>query len=207
MSSRITRSSARQAANQTAAPTPADPSNASAASDSTNNPNPALPATTPSSRKRKADKSSSPAVPASQPGSAGRRSKRQKIPAAGAPAATPSASVKSKKKGKAPDVMDSQEYVGDELGDGQGADGSSSGMFGARNPSEQTPRSGSSSRKSSRSKRQPTGAQGITSSLLNQYLANTWPESATPSASSSTRKSKRHSNPSDQDTKIGRAHV
>ncbi|KAF5018645.1 hypothetical protein F66182_9368 [Fusarium sp. NRRL 66182] len=132
MSSRITRSSARQAASQAAQSNAFAP--AAAAADV-----PTAPTTTPSSRKRKgsaAEKSPNNTLPS---GSSGRRSKRQKIPEAISSPATNNnhqSASKSRRRGKLSADMDSPD----------------NDRSGPANPPESTP-SGSSSRKSSRSKK------------------------------------------------------
>ncbi|KAF4946623.1 hypothetical protein FSARC_14150 [Fusarium sarcochroum] len=131
MSSRITRSSARQAASQAAQPNAFAPAAADV---------PTAPTTTPSSRKRKgpvADKSPNNALSS---GSSGRRSKRQKIPEAVSSSATNNnhqSASRSRRKGKPPADMDSPE----------------NDRSGPANPAESSIPSASSSRKSSRSKK------------------------------------------------------
>ncbi|KAK2676391.1 hypothetical protein RAB80_008577 [Fusarium oxysporum f. sp. vasinfectum] len=132
MSSRITRSSARQAASQVAQTNNIAPAAADV---------PTVPSTTPSSRKRKglaAEKSPNDALPPS--GSSGRRSKRQKIPEAVPP---PNANnnnhttSRSRRKGKPAVDMDSPD----------------NNHPGSAHPAGPSIPSGSSSRKSSRSKK------------------------------------------------------
>ncbi|KAM5373176.1 hypothetical protein ACJA88_008704 [Fusarium oxysporum] len=132
MSSRITRSSARQAASQVAQTNNIAPAAADV---------PAVSSTTPSSRKRKglaAEKSPNDALPPS--GSSGRRSKRQKIPEAVPP---PNANnnnhttSRSRRKGKPAVDMDSPD----------------NNHPGSAHPAGPSIPSGSSSRKSSRSKK------------------------------------------------------
>ncbi|KAH7312186.1 hypothetical protein B0I35DRAFT_356829 [Stachybotrys elegans] len=157
MSARITRSSARQAASQ-AASSPATPSVPADA--------PPNVSSTPATRKRKSANDKSPGATVSS-GSAGRRSKRQKIPEIATQSTTvpPSTSTRSRRQGKSFAVMDSPDTP-----------------TGLAASSENIPQSGSSSRKSSRSKK-PT-------------------QNATDSApSSSSRRSKRHTAEAvDQDT-------
>uniref|UniRef100_A0A0D2XPW2 HECT-type E3 ubiquitin transferase n=1 Tax=Fusarium oxysporum (strain Fo5176) TaxID=660025 RepID=A0A0D2XPW2_FUSOF len=132
MSSRITRSSARQAASQVAQTNNIAPAAADV---------PTVPSTTPSSRKRKglaAEKSPNDALPPSGP--SGRRSKRQKIPEAVPP---PNANnnnhttSRSRRKGKPAVDMDSPD----------------NNHPGSAHPAGPSIPSGSSSRKSSRSKK------------------------------------------------------
>ncbi|RBQ67773.1 hypothetical protein FVER14953_21133 [Fusarium verticillioides] len=140
MSSRITRSSARQAASQAAQTNNIAPAAADV---------PAIPSTTPSTRKRKglaAEKSPNDALPPS--GSSGRRSKRQKIPEAVPP---PNANnnnhitSRSRRKGKPAVDMDSPD----------------NNVPGSAHPPEPSIPSGSSSRKSSRSKKTTGPPSGL----------------------------------------------
>ncbi|KAK7414612.1 Ubiquitin fusion degradation protein 4 [Neonectria punicea] len=136
MSSRITRSSARQAASQAAQPSiPARPAAPSVAADV-----PTAPAATPSTRKRKGTAAETSPSTASQPGSSGRRSKRQKIPEASSLPQNNTPPSRSRRKGKTLADMDSPE----------------SGLPGPANANESGAPSASSSRKSSRAKK-PAG--------------------------------------------------
>ncbi|RBA18855.1 E3 ubiquitin-protein ligase TRIP12 [Fusarium proliferatum] len=155
MSSRITRSSARQAASQAAQTNNIAPAAADV---------PAVPSTTPSSRKRKglaAEKSPNDALPPS--GSSGRRSKRQKIPEAVPPPNTNNnnhTTSRSRRKGKPAVDMDSPD----------------NNHPGSAHPAEPSIPSGSSSRKSSRSKKttgppsEPTSVQLIALQELSEIL-------------------------------------
>ncbi|KAM0341894.1 hypothetical protein ACHAPU_009830 [Fusarium lateritium] len=132
MSSRITRSSARQAASQAAQTNASAPAAADV---------PAVPSATPSSRKRKgrsAEKSPNNALPT---GSSGRRSKRQKIPETVSSTATNNnnhqSAPRSRRKGKPVVDMDTPD----------------NDRPGSANLAEPSISSGSSSRKSSRSKK------------------------------------------------------
>ncbi|KAM0272074.1 hypothetical protein ACHAPA_002369 [Fusarium lateritium] len=133
MSSRITRSSARQAASQAAQNSAIAPAAADA---------PTAPSATPSSRKRKGrsvEKSPNNALPT---GSSGRRSKRQKIPDAISPPATNNnhqSAPRSRRKGKPAVDMDVPD----------------NDRPGSANAAEPSVSSSSSSRKSSRSKKVP----------------------------------------------------
>ncbi|CAM1505703.1 Fc.00g113400.m01.CDS01 [Cosmosporella sp. VM-42] len=139
MSSRITRSSARQAASQAAHASAPTPPAAPAAADV-----PTAPAAAPSStRKRKGIISDKSPTAVSQTGSLGRRSKRQKIPEPTLPTANTPQPPKSRRKGKTPAAMDSPD----------------SGLAGPANATENTTPSASSSRKSSRSKKASSSVQ------------------------------------------------
>ncbi|KAH7151710.1 hypothetical protein B0J13DRAFT_247047 [Dactylonectria estremocensis] len=142
MSSRITRSSARQAASQAAqSSTPALPAASAVAADV-----PTAPAATPSSRKRKGAATDTSPSTASQPGSSGRRSKRQKIPEASSIPTNNPLPPRSRRKGKTPADMDSPE----------------SGLPGPANANRSSTPSASSSRKSSRSKKPGNTSQDPT---------------------------------------------
>ncbi|OAQ92394.1 ubiquitin-protein ligase Ufd4 [Purpureocillium lilacinum] len=144
MSPRITRSSARQAASQAAQASDTPPASAPTTSSAA--------ASTPQARKRKAATDKSPANTASQTNSSGRRSKRQKIPEAPAPAAlpapTPTPAIQPRRKGKAPAPadMDNAER--------------SSGVPGPADESQNTSQVTGSGRKSGRSKKSTSAAQG-----------------------------------------------
>jgi E3 ubiquitin-protein ligase TRIP12 len=159
MSSRITRSSARQAASQAAQNSAIAPAAADV---------PTAPSATPSSRKRKGrsvEKSPSNALPT---GSSGRRSKRQKIPDAISPPATNNnhqSAPRSRRKGKPAVDMDIPEYVSNatQLRLNHGIHvltHSSNDRPGSANAAEPSVSSSSSSRKSSRSKKVPGPPQG-----------------------------------------------
>ncbi|PHH82531.1 hypothetical protein CDD82_5712 [Ophiocordyceps australis] len=165
MSSRITRSSARQAASQ-AAQAPAT-SAASPASASTL----AAPSTTsPRSKKRKADKASPPAQLSSS--SAGRRSKRQKIPepapSAAPPPSTAPLATRPRRKGKNSADMDPPD---------SGLPGPPGGSENTHAPAQT---SASSSRKSSsRSKKQSASATQGSSTPSAPTLAQRRPRRST----------------------------
>ncbi|KAI5922840.1 E3 ubiquitin-protein ligase UPL3 [Camillea tinctor] len=181
MSSRLTRSSARHAANQAASPAdhpvgqaPADPE----ASPSTPDPNQA--SKPPPSRKRKTAtrESNPPLPPAAEPSSSSstRRSKRQRVPEPLPEESTPVSSAR-KRKGKATATMSSP----------TGSDTPPSATM--QDPSASA--SASSSRKSSRNKKE-------------KVVQATQDSTTTSTSSSSTRRSKRTSStnaiPADQDT-------
>ncbi|KAJ4013121.1 Ubiquitin fusion degradation protein 4 [Fusarium irregulare] len=136
MNSRITRSSARQAASQAAQTNAIAPAAADVPTTATS--------TTPASRKRKGlatEKSPSNALTS---GSSGRRSKRQKIPEAVSPSTNNKnhqPAPRARRKAKPAEEMDSPDNE----------------RPGSANPAESSIPSGSSSRKSSRSKK-PTGS-------------------------------------------------
>ncbi|KFH46084.1 ubiquitin fusion degradation protein C12B10.01c-like protein [Hapsidospora chrysogenum ATCC 11550] len=173
MSSRITRSSARQAASQAANVPPASTASGAEASDGVASAAADNNSSTASTRKRKAsastsnDKTSPKAKALS--GSADRRSKRQKVPGAGAPPSNPSVPVRPTRKGKAPAVMDTP-------------DGSD--LPSIANAPEQPAQPSPSSRKSSRGKKATQGAD----------------EAASAPTSSSTRRSTRNNDLADPDT-------
>ncbi|KAI1632701.1 E3 ubiquitin-protein ligase UPL3 [Biscogniauxia mediterranea] len=176
MSSRLTRSSARQAANQAALP--ADPPVGQAPVDleaSPSTPDPNQTSKPPPSRKRKAAtrESNPPLPPAGEPSSSARRSKRQKVPEPPPEETTPVPSAR-KRKGKATATMSSP----------TGSDTHPSATM--QDPSASA--SASSSRKPSRNKKSGQATQDSTAST----------------SSTSTRRSKRTSSanatPADQDT-------
>ncbi|KAH6618183.1 hypothetical protein B0J18DRAFT_371719 [Chaetomium sp. MPI-SDFR-AT-0129] len=153
MSSRVTRSSARQAASQAQAASTLNPPATGAASSTTSPPasassvhpppNPPTPTPARSARKRKNNTTSSPPTGATEPPASARRSKRQRVaqaspqPAQSAPNTTaPPSPVSRPRKGKAPATMSSP-------GNPEGS---------APNPLE-NPSSASSSRRSSRNKK------------------------------------------------------
>ncbi|KAH7013305.1 hypothetical protein EDB80DRAFT_368562 [Ilyonectria destructans] len=141
MSSRITRSSARQAASQAAQSSiPALPAAPAVAADV-----PTAPAATPSSRKRKGTATETSPSTTSQSGSSGRRSKRQKIPEAASFAPNNPPPPRPRRKGKTPADMDSPD-----------------GFPGPANANESATPSASSSRKSSRSKKPGNNSQDQT---------------------------------------------
>jgi len=163
MSPRITRSSARQAASQAAQASDTPPASAPTTSSAA--------ASTPQARKRKAATDKSPANTASQTNSSGRRSKRQKIPEAPAPAAlpapTPTPAIQPRRKGKAPAPadMDNAEYVqpvSEYLRSSflPNFFRRSSGVPGPADESQNTSQVTGSGRKSGRSKKSTSAAQG-----------------------------------------------
>ena len=158
MSPRITRSSARQAANQAGSSSSTPAAAASPAAPTLNSG-----AAAPVSRKRKTREPSSPPTPV-QPPSSSRRSKRQKVAAPAPPppalVSLPAVSTRSRK-GKAPATMSSPGCVSNtshapvwQLTRSHHRSGA-----GPANPSENLA-SASSSRKSSRGKKHVPSAQG-----------------------------------------------
>ncbi|KAK4101581.1 hypothetical protein N658DRAFT_425145 [Parathielavia hyrcaniae] len=191
MSSRVTRSSARQAASQAASSI--SHSTAAAASDSAPAPPPIPPTPTaaPSARKRK--NSTGPAQASTESPSSARRPKRQRVAQASpqpqpAPVPAPATSVSRRRKGKAPTTMSSP-----------GA------PAGPANPPENAP-SASSSRRSSRNKKPAASARGKLSPPTHRAHNLTLPspdEPGAPAPSSSRRSKRVASEVQDQDVVMG----
>ncbi|KAK4128116.1 hypothetical protein N657DRAFT_675945 [Parathielavia appendiculata] len=193
MSSRVTRSSARQAARQAASSI--SHSTAAATPESAPAPPPTLPTPTaaPSTRKRK--NNTSPAQASTEPPSSARRPKRQRVAQPSpqpqpAPLPAPSTfSVSRRKKGKAPTTMSSP-----------GA------PAGPANPPENAP-SASSNRRSSRHKKTVASARGMPPPPVHLRAHNLTlpaPDESGVQGPSSSRRSKRvASEAQDQDVVMG----